>query len=114
MAATLTRRALRRARLGGRHTYRTAARHRVPLLIAAAAVTVALATVGVAGEVGHDGPPRFGPASARPMDGQLPGPMGGSFTGPGDGPMAGRADGQFAGPPEGRPDGHGPGGPGRG
>lgn len=105
MAATLTRRALRRARLGARHTYRTAARHRVPLLIAAA-VTVAAATVGVAGQVGHDGPPRVGPGTEQVMRGPMDGHL--------DGRLDGRLGGPLAGPPGGRPDGHGPAGPGRG
>lgn len=97
MAATLTRRALRRARLGGRHTYRTAVRHRVPLLVAAAAIAAASVVVGVAGEAGHDGP-RFGPGADQVMHG----------------PMGGHMDGRMGAPLGGPPDGPGPGGPGRG
>jgi len=70
MAATLTRGALRRARLGGRHAYRAAARHR-----AALAVTAAFAAVTMGGAVAatHDVPTRFeGPP---PAHAQLHGPM---------------------------------------
>ena len=75
MAATVTRRVLRRFRLGGRHTYRAAARQRVALAIAAA---VAVITVGAAAGAGHEAPPAFsGPGWSHsqphgPMAGGLP------------------------------------------
>jgi len=81
MAATLTRRTLRRARLGGRHAYRTANRHRAALAIAAA---VAVFTVGSGVAAVHDGPPTFGPPGVShpqmmhgPMPGALPDHPGG-------------------------------------
>ncbi|HEY5880449.1 MAG TPA: hypothetical protein VIU11_16185 [Nakamurella sp.] len=76
MAATVTRRALRRARLGGRHTYRAAARHRVALAVAAA---VAVLTVGSAVAASPEPAPAFtGPPSVHlPMHGPMPdGPPG--------------------------------------
>jgi hypothetical protein len=72
MAATLTRRALRRARLGGRHAYRTANRHRAALAIAA---TFAVFTVGSGVAAVHDGPPTFGPpgfSHPQMMHGPMP------------------------------------------
>lgn len=108
MASTLTRRALRRARLGGRHTYRSAARHRAPLLIAAAAATVAVTTAGVAAGVVRDAPVGAASEASRPA----PGPMPGRMDRPLGGPPAGHAHGpgvwrdELASP-------GGPGGPGR-
>jgi hypothetical protein len=58
MAATLAHRTLRRARLGGRHAYRTAHRHRAALATAAA---IAVFTAGTAVVAGHDAPPEFAP-----------------------------------------------------
>ena len=78
MAATVTRTALRRVRLGGRHTYRAAVRHRVTLAVAAA---VAVVTVGAAVGAGHDARPAFpGPDWSHS---QMHGPMRG---GPADHP----------------------------
>ncbi len=72
MAATITRRVWRRARLGGRHTYRSAARHR-----AALAVTTAVAAVvaGSAVAVAHEPPPGFvePPFAHARMHGPMPG-----------------------------------------
>ena len=75
MAATVTRRTLRRARLGGRHAYRTAHRHRAALAVAAA---VAVFTVGSGVAAVHDGPPAFGsPGFSHPqmMHGPMPGAL---------------------------------------
>lgn len=79
MAATLTRRTLRRARLGGRHAYRTAYRHRAALAMAA---VFAVFTVGTAVAAGHDTPPGFGPPgfggpgwSHSQMHGPMPGAL---------------------------------------
>ncbi len=74
MAATVTRRTLRRARLGGRHAYRAAARHRMTLAVAAAA---AVLSVGTAVAADHIPPPgMYGPPAAHsPMHGPMPGGM---------------------------------------
>lgn len=56
MAATLTRRTLRRARLGGRHTYRAAVRHKAALAAIAAAAVV---TVGATAAAAHEAPFAF-------------------------------------------------------
>lgn len=74
MAATLTRRALRRARLGGRHTYRAAIRHRVALAAIAAAAAL---TVGTTVAAAHDTP--FGPVPPPMSHSQMHGPMQGGF-----------------------------------
>ena len=81
MAATLTRRTLRRARLGGRHAYRTAYRHRAALAIAA---VVAVFTVGTAVAADRDGPPAFGPPGWSHS--QMPGPVPGALPDHAGGP----------------------------
>jgi len=78
MPATITRRTLRRARLGGRHTYRAAMRHPALLIVAG----VAAVTMGAGIAAAHDAPTGFGgmvpPAHAQPhgpmMGGPHPGP----------------------------------------
>jgi len=75
MAATLTRRTLRRARLSGRHAARAAHRHRAALAVAAA---VAVFTVGSGVAAVHDGPPTFGPpgfSHPQMMHGPMPGAL---------------------------------------
>lgn len=74
MAATLTRRTIRRARLGGRHAYRSAYRHRTAAAIAA---VVAVLTVGSGVAIDHDVPPQFGPPgwSHSQMHGPMPGAL---------------------------------------
>ena len=78
MSATMTRRALRRARLGGRHAYRSAARHRAALAAVAAA---AVLTIGTAAG-GHEDRPSFG--GPPPAHMQMHGPMQGGMPGWGD------------------------------
>jgi hypothetical protein len=85
MAATLTRRALRRARLGGRHTYRAAARHRVAVAITAAVAALALGTAVAAEDLTP--PALTGPWAHEQMHGPIPGPMPGPMHGPMHGPM---------------------------
>lgn len=78
MAATLTRRTMRRVRLGGRHTIRTVRRHRVAMAIAAVAAAL---TVGTAAVAAQDLPPiGWGPpvAHGQPHE-AMPGPMQGGF-----------------------------------
>jgi hypothetical protein len=62
MPATLTRRTLRRARLGGRHSYRAVVRHRVAVLAVAA---VAALSLGTAVAVGQEAPPTWGPLAMQ-------------------------------------------------
>lgn len=77
MAATVTRRSLRRVRSAGRHTYRSLRRHRMLTLIAA--VCAALILTGFAAAVGPGGSPGpWGPPAAQA---------------PGHGPMMGGPDG---------------------
>ncbi len=69
MPATVTRRALRRARLGGRHSFRAVVRHRTAALLVA---VVAALGIGSAVAVSQDPPPTWGPMA---MQGQPHPPM---------------------------------------
>ncbi|ACV76474.1 hypothetical protein [Nakamurella multipartita] len=81
MAATVTRRSLRRVRSAGRHTYRSLRRHRMVTLVAAVCAALIL-TAFAATAVGPGGPPGpWGPPAAQapghgPMMGGGPDGMG--------------------------------------
>jgi hypothetical protein len=71
MSATMTRRVLRRAKLGGRHAHRSVGRH--PVVVAVAAALAAI-TIGAGVAATQDGPRLDQP---RPPHVQLHGPMAG-------------------------------------